>query len=451
MDFRPYVNKYKDEIIEALKQLVKINSILDFSTKAIGAPFGKGIYDALAFMEEKAQKDGFKVLNDEGYCLNITLEGMNKESIAVLGHLDTVPVDKNWKHHPFGAEIEDGKMYGRGTTDDKGPVIAAYYALKILKDENIKLNKSVELLLGTDEETGWRGIEHYASKYALPEIGFSPDAEWPLINGEKGILRMDIKGDTTNDFEIEAGNVYNAVIGDAWGTTKIDLIDPFYQYLQENNLDGEVSFRGDRYCYHLIGKTAHAMSPEIGINAGLHLARFFNEHFNHPTLNFMTNVLFEDYNMNKLGMRHEHPVMGLTTLNVGIIRINEKESYFTFDIRYPEGFKFAKFKDAFKNILACYNLDYDLKEDKEVHYIDPESNLVKTLLASYAKYTNESNPKPRSIGGGTYAKVLKQGVAFGLEDPNKPSVCHISDEYIELDRLFEAVTIYLDAIYELCK
>lgn len=451
MDFKPYVKKYENEIIETLSNLVKINSILNMNTKAEDAPFGRGINKALVYMLRKAKLDGFETLNDDGYCLKIKLQGETDESIAVLGHLDTVPVDNTWIHDPFGAEIVDGKMYGRGTTDDKGPVVAAYFALKILKDAGIKLNKSVELLLGTDEETGWRGIHHYASKYPLPEIGFSPDAEWPLINGEKGILRIDLEGLGSSDFTIEGGNVYNAVIGTAHGTTKIDLIDEFYLYLDENHLDGKVSFMGDHYLYEVIGKTAHAMSPEIGVNAGIHLARFFNKYFKHPTLKFMNDVLFEDYNMNKLGMRCEHPIMGLTTLNVGIIKTDNEKSFFTFDIRFPEGFDFNLFEDAFKNILACYNINYHVIENKEVHYVDPNSELVKTLMNSYIKYTNDQNAYPRSIGGGTYAKVLKQGVAFGLEDPNLPSVCHISDEYIELERLMEATAIYCDAIYELCK
>ena len=121
---------------------------------------------------------------------------------------------------------------------------------------------------------------------------------------------------------------------------------------------------------------------------------------------------------------------------------NIEKSFFTFDIRFPEGFDFNLFEDAFKNILACYNINYHVIENKEVHYVDPNSELVKTLMNSYIKYTNDQNAYPRSIGGGTYAKVLKQGVAFGLEDPNLPSVCHISDEYIELERLMEATAIY---------
>ena len=451
MEFKSLVKKYQDDLIKTLQSLVQINSILDESTKTIDMPFGKGINDALTFMEQLAKKDGFEVFNDEGYLLNVKLSGKTNETIAVLGHLDTVPVDNDWSHDPFGAEIVDGKMYGRGTTDDKGPVLAAYFALKILKDEKIPLTKGVELLLGTDEETGWRGVGHYMMNHEIPAFGFSPDAEWPLINGEKGILRINLEGLASNDFTLTGGKVVNAVIGEAKATTKVDLIKEFEDYLNENKLNGDAYLKDGSYHYTLLGRTAHAMNPEIGINAGLHMARFLNEHFDHPTLKFLTNCIFDDFNMNKLGMRVEHEVMGLGTLNVGIMRLNSEKSFFTFDIRFPKGFEFNEFEDAFKNILACYNLKYQVLENKGVHYVEPTEKLVQTLMASYIKYTNDVNAYPRSIGGGTYAKILKQGVAFGLEDPNKPSVCHISDEYIEIDELIKATCIYLDAIYELCK
>ena len=451
MDFRQYALKYKDEAIEMLKELVSINSIMDMSTAGINQPFGKGINDCLLKMQEKGLKDGFDVLNDEGYALKIESKGQGSDAIAVLGHLDVVPVDDNWTNPPFEPTIIDNKLYGRGSTDDKGPVVAAYIALKILKNEGFKLNKNVELILGTDEETEWRGIAHYQKKYKIPEIGFSPDAEWPLINGEKGILRIELNGLGSDEFTLSGGKVYNAVIGDAMATTDVDLTLEFNLYLEAHKLKGDVSYVNGQYEYHIIGKTAHAMSPEIGINAGCHLARFLNNYFDHPTLKFIANCCFEDYNMAKLGMKVEHPVMGIITCNIGIMDFNKDSSKFTFDIRYPEGFKFEDFQPAFTNILNVYQIKYEVKEYKPTHYVEPSSPLVQTLYRSYVKYTNDKVNKPKCIGGGTYAKVLKQGVAFGLEDPSIPSVCHISDEYIDLDRFIEAIAIYADAIYELGK
>ena len=223
LDFLKLVENYKEEAIKLLQDLVRINSVLDYDTVSTHAPFGKGINDCLEFMLEKAKKDGFETFNDEGYVGVVTLNGKTKEEIGVLGHLDVVPVGEGWTYPPFSAEIVNGKMYGRGTMDDKGPTIAAYIALKMLKDQNVSLNKTVKLILGTDEETGWRGIEHYTKNYSLPDVGFSPDAEFPLIHGEKGIVRVVMNGLPSNGFTLKGGNIFNAVIGKAIATTDIDL------------------------------------------------------------------------------------------------------------------------------------------------------------------------------------------------------------------------------------
>ena len=451
MNFLDLAKQYKSEAIELLKKLVQIDTVLDPSTITKECPFGKGINECLEFFLDVARKDGFDCFNDEGYAGRITYPGSGNESIAVLGHLDVVPAGENWTFPPFSATIHDNKMYGRGTMDDKGPVVASYIALKILKDQGIKLNKNIELILGTDEETGWRGLEHYQLHHKLPDIGFSPDADFPLINGEKGIMRIILKGMPCSEFTLKGGNIFNAVIGKAQATTKLDLCDEFDEYLQAHNLMGDVELVNDSYIYTVFGQTAHAMMPEAGINAGTHLATFLSSYFNHPTLKFIKDNIHLDYNMCKLGMKVTHPVMGIITNNVGIMDFNENETKFTFDIRYPVGFDFNFFKEPLMNILNIYGIKYEIVEQKEPHYIDSEDFLVKTLYASYVKYTNDTVNKPRSIGGGTYARVLKHGVAFGMEAPNQPSLAHMIDEYIDLDKLEQAIAIYCDAIYELGK
>ncbi len=451
MDFLKLAENYKEEAIELLKKLVKINSILDPTTKTNEHPFGKGINDCLELFLEYAKNDGFEVLNDEGYAGLIKYQGTSNEDIAVLGHLDVVPVDNNWTYPPFGAVIENNKMYGRGTMDDKGPVVASYIALKILKDQGIKLNKSVHFILGTDEETGWRGLEHYGKNYKIPDVGFSPDAEWPLINGEKGIMRMIFKGSPAYEFTLKGGSIFNAVIGECEATTKVNLSLEFANYLDLHNLVGDVSFDGDKYIYKLYGKTAHAMCPEQGINAGTHMATFLSNYFNHPTLNLIKNNIHLDYNMCKLGMKVTHPVMGIITNNVGIMDFNEKETKFTFDIRYPIGFDFNFFEAPLTNILNIYGVTFEVVENKIPHYIELEDDLVKTLYAAYVKYSNDTEHKPICIGGGTYARVLKHGVAFGMEEVGKPSVAHMKDEFIDLDKFVEAIAIYAEAIYNLGK
>lgn len=451
MDFKKLAHEYFEEAVELLKKLVQIDSVLDPSTATFEMPFGKGINTCLETFLDIAKKEGFSTLNDDGYAGLIRFGNNDAESIAVLGHLDVVPTGEGWSNPPFSATIINNKMYGRGTTDDKGPTVAAYIGMKILKDQGIKLNKNIDLILGTDEETGWRGLAHYQEKYGLPDTGFSPDAEFPLINGEKGILRMILKGEGCKDFTLKGGNIFNAVIGKAVATTKIDLTNEFSNYLESHNLAGDVEFDGTNYIYTLNGVTAHAMMPEAGINAGTHLAVFLNNYFNHPTLKFIAFNIHEDYNLCKLGLKTTHKVMGIITNNVGIMDFNSEESKFTFDIRYPIGFEFAKYEEALKNILAIYNVTFEVVEDKEPHYVDIDDPLVQTLYAIYVKHTGDKVNGPRSIGGGTYARALKNGVAFGMEKCDEPSVCHMVDEYIDLDAFEQAIAIYAEAIYELGK
>ena len=451
MDFKKLAQENKQEAIELLTKLVKIDSVLDPSTATPSMPFGKGINEALETFLEIAKNDGFDVENVDGYAGRIIYKGATDERIAILGHLDVVPTGEGWTNPPFSATILNNKMYGRGTTDDKGPTVAAYMGLKVLKNLGIKLNKTIEIILGTDEETGWRGLAHYEEKYNLPDVGFSPDAEFPLINGEKGILRMILKGKGCSDFTLAGGNIFNAVIGKAQATTKINLVDEFSDYLEEHNLQGDCEFDGTNYIYTLIGVTAHAMQPQEGINAGTHLANFLSKYINHPTLKLISSNIHEDYNLCKLGLKTTHPVMGIITNNIGIMDFNEECSKFTFDIRYPIGFEFKNFETALRNILSIYDVTFEVVEDKEPHYVSEDDDLVKTLYGIYVKHTGDTVHKPRSIGGGTYARALKHGVAFGMEEVDKPSVCHMTDEYVDLDKFEEALGIYMEAIYELGK
>ena len=193
MNFEKIVYNHKDEIVKTFQELLQIPSVLDESDASVGAPFGNNIRKALEYMLAKGKEDGFEVLNDEGYAGRISYKcGNQKESVGILCHLDVVPEGNNWTYPPYEARIVDGKIFARGTTDDKGPTIACYYALKFIKETNIKLKKEIQIILGTDEETGWRGVNHYFKKYEMPSIGFAPDCDFPLVYGEKGRMSFDL-------------------------------------------------------------------------------------------------------------------------------------------------------------------------------------------------------------------------------------------------------------------
>lgn len=184
MNFNSLSHQYESEFIEKTMKLIRIPSVYKFNGDY---PYGEPIDQALQTMLKIAEEDGFKTKNIEGHAGHIEF-GQGEEILGILGHLDVVPAGEGWETDPFSPVIKDGNLYGRGAQDDKGPVMAAYIAMKLLKQQGFQPNKRVRLILGTDEERDWQGIEHYFKHEDMPEFGFSPDASFPVINAEKGLL-----------------------------------------------------------------------------------------------------------------------------------------------------------------------------------------------------------------------------------------------------------------------
>lgn len=443
----------KDQIISTLQSLLRIRSVLDESTITSDAPFGKGINDALNFMTELGQKDGFKVVRDGGYALELSY-GEGNESVGILCHLDVVPEGKNWTYPPYEARIVDNKIYARGSTDDKGPTIACYYALKIIKDNNIKLKKKIKLIFGTDEETGWRGISHYLANYPMPEIGFAPDCSFPLVYGEKGRMAIDLtinkinkcKVNTDALVSLKGGERYNVVIDEAEGILTINKAEEFKTYLEQNHLDGDVIEDHNQYKYIIKGRSAHAMEPEKGINAGTHLCNFFKDYTSNELVHYVADYHHLDFELKKLGLDYTDYEMGPLTCNIGIIDITRENSRVTLDIRYPERYDQPHFEKAYKEMIEKQNLTITNFTHKAPHYVSPSDPLVVKLYEAYASNTKDYENKPFTVGGGTYASTLKKAVAYGMGFPGEIELAHQPDECLDIDSLMKGVKIYLDAI-----
>ena len=193
MDFYAKILERKDELLQKTIELLRIPSVLTKFDPESNTPFGEAINDSLYYMLDLAREDGFVTKNINNYAAHIEY-GEGKDILGVLCHLDVVPTGDGWTHPPFSPIVKDGKLFARGATDDKGPTMAAYFALKLLKEMDFQPNKRIRIILGTDEETGWRGIREYFKTEQMPELGFAPDASFPLIYGEKGIISFDGTG-----------------------------------------------------------------------------------------------------------------------------------------------------------------------------------------------------------------------------------------------------------------
>ena len=453
INFNKYIEDNKELIIKKTQELIQIPSVLDESTISFDAPFGKEIKRALDFMVDLAEKDGFETAVDGGYAAHITYGNKDGKIIGVLCHLDVVPEGTDWLYPPYSAHIVDGKMYGRGTMDDKGPTMAAYYALKFIKDAGIKLKNEIRIILGTDEETGWRGIGHYLQNFPMPDLGFAPDASFPLIYGEKGRMSFDL---TSNTFDcddilvsITGGERYNVVLEEVEAVVKTDLTNEFKTYAESNNLVYSASECDGLYKLILKGKAAHAMEPHKGINAGTYMCDFLKDYSSNKMVKYVADKHHLSHVCEKLGLDYDDYEMGPITCNIGIMNINKDNTRVTLDLRYPVRYDVENFNKKLEEILAGYDLAITAKTNKTPHYVSPDDDLVKSLYAAYVKHTGDEVNKPFTIGGGTYASILEKAVAFGMMMPYEEELCHQRNEYLNLDTLFKGILIYIDAMLAL--
>jgi succinyl-diaminopimelate desuccinylase len=448
MDFHQYVLDHKDEILAATKELLAIPSVLDHFDETSETPFGTGINEALHAMLKRAKQDGFITKNIDNFAAHIEY-GSGKDIFGILCHLDVVPPGDGWSHPPFDPIIHDGKIFARGASDDKGPTMAAYFALKFLKDLDFEPSQRIRIILGTDEETAWRGIQKYFETEQMPDLGFAPDAMFPLIYGEKGILSFDITGPATKSplVHFQAGDRYNVVPDHAEARLSIDLSKEFEQYLTFHGLKGEIV--GDRYIVH--GKRAHAMQPNLGINAAFILAEFLHQHIEDPFLAFINEYLTFDHLGEKLRIDHVDPEMHEFTMNPAVFAYDKDHFRIGVNCRYPKGWDFDNAKLNLKAALSKYHFKYEMLTNQPVHYIDKTDPLVQTLHDAYIKYTGDSSTELLTIGGGTYARSLKKAVAFGPTMPGRKDVAHQIDEYLHVEDLLIATAIYMEAIYQITK
>ncbi|MDY0209887.1 MAG: dipeptidase PepV [Acholeplasma sp.] len=456
IDFTREVEIRKDEILKDLKGLIQINSELTtFDPKRTNAPFGEGIDEALTYMLDLGKRDGFSTLNADHFAGHIE-HGTQDEYVGMVGHLDVVPAGSGWSFPPYGAVIHDGKMYGRGTEDDKGPTIAAYYAMKILKDLNVPLSKRIKLILGTDEETQWRGIGHYFKQYPeQPVAGFIPDSEFPLTYGEKGILKVTVKGKlpVSELVSFHAGLRDNMVPDNATAVVSdLSLKEPFEAFLSKNGYIGTASITNQFLTLSIDGKSAHGSTPDEGVNAAYLLVHFFNQAgINNKFLDAINSYLLDDTKGSKIGIEYHDEEMGPVTLNAGVFKLENGVFEIILNPRYPNG---VNGEEMIRKIVLAFEslgLEVEVGKHQKLLYIDPKSEMIKTLMDVYKKYSKDMDAKPQTTGGGTFARAMKNSVAFGPHFPGKPSYIHQKDEYVIMDDFFMSIAIYADALYQLAK
>ena len=444
--------KYKDEMIADLQRWISVPTV---QAPAAGpdAPFGAELRRMLDMALEDGRRYGFEVSDCDGYAGDISF-GSGEQTLGMLCHLDVVPVGDGWKHDPWGGEVENGRLYGRGSIDDKGPAICALYAMRAVKDAGVPLKDGVRLILGCDEETGMTDMRHYASKKKMPDYGFSPDATFPVINIEKGRLEMvltaetDGVGSTIDVLNVTSGERVNVVPGTACALVKPkNGLDPaasiaaradHARYSVKDNGDGT-------YLLTATGESAHASMPHLGINAAGLLLLALKDLGAPAPFCAMADLTGLAYDGDKLGIRRCDAESGDLTCNLGLLRFDGRALTATLDIRYPVCADETDMVSCAADRCRPGGIEVRLESSHTPLHVPAEHKIVRGLLQMYNEITGE-NAGPIAIGGGTYSRMMPNTVAFGPCFPDEQDMCHMPDEFIDVERMLVAVRIYAHAI-----
>ncbi|MEF3312103.1 dipeptidase PepV [Paenibacillus sp. GYB004] len=473
MDWYGEVLKRKEALLADLRSLLRIPSVKDPATQRPGQPMGAAIAQALDWMLEQAESSGFRTRNLDGYAGYAEYgESRGEDYIGVLCHLDVVPATGEWTHPPFEPAIVDGKLYARGAIDDKGPTIAAYYALKIVQESGLPLKHNVRLIFGTDEESGMACVRKYVEEEQMPVAAFSPDAGFPIIHAEKGQLNPVFTLDLTAANKaksaptcilasFEAGERTNMVPDKAVVRMKAPrpllerLAAEFQRYGVSLGLPCEWRLEESSGSAELMlyGKSAHGAYPMKGLNAALFMAQFLRGYeldaAGAAYIAFLDGKLAGDCYGEKLGIAYMDDISGPLTVNAGVLRYEHgKGGFVSLNIRCPVTTDFPAAIAGLEAAAAVSGMSITSIGSKKPHYIEASHPLIRTLQRVYEGETGQE-PTLLSIGGATYAGLMGNCVAFGAMFPGKEGTAHQKDEYIELDDLFKATAIYARAIYEL--
>lgn len=468
MDFSQLIDKSSTAMVDDLSTFIQCPSISG-GEPLPGKPFGEEVARALDYILGLGRSMGFTVRNGDGYYGTIDL-GDSQDYVAVICHIDVVPVGGGWIHDPFGGVVDGDKIYGRGTMDDKGPAITALYAMKAIKDSGAKISKRIRLILGCDEELNWGCMKHYVANERLPLWGFTPDADYPMIFAEKGITHLDLTGSRREEkglFELVSvggGDAVNVVCDQCEAVLR-PLPGKEQQVLAL--LEGLCSAHGrglaqaalENGLVRLVsaGIPAHGSTPEKGTNAISIVMEILGHAYGQgggssALVEFYNSTLAFDVEGGLLGCACADEMSGKLSCNVGVIRADYEEraeEVIKIDIRYPSTLKLEQVEAGIQATCGKFGRKAVVFSHKEPIYVDPNSKLANTLMEVYREETGDVDSKPMAIGGGTYARAMPNIAAFGPIFEGEPELAHQKNEFASIPNLIRNCKIQAKALYRL--
>lgn len=436
--------KHQKESLAALKRLIDIPSV-NAADGTSFPPFGKAIEECLTEALMICEELGMTTYHDPAGFYGYADYGQGEELIAVLCHLDVVPAGDLalWETDPFQAVVKEGVMYGRGSQDDKGPTIAALYAFKAVVDSGVAFNKRIRFVFGTDEETLWRCMAHYNLKEEQPTKGFVPDSAFPVTYAEKGLLQAKLIGPGSTAFALACGDAFNVVPGNAqYQGQDAQLVS---QKLAELGISQTLTDQ----TVTVNGKAVHSSAAEQGVNAVNQLATGLVQVHSHSMLQFLAEKVGTETNGFSIFGEVKDEMTGELTFNVATINVTETKSEIELDLRIPVSYPAADLVPLLEKAAAAYGLTYEEFDHVPALYVPKESDLVQTLTTIYQNKTGDQT-RPITSGGATYARTMKNMVAFGAHFPDTKSLAHQANEGISITEMVQAMDIYAEAIFQLC-
>lgn len=475
-----YLECNMDEMLKVLKESISFNSVLADPIRNKDGnlyPFGAEIQKCYEHMLNVGESLGFKAFNADNYGGHIEYAPADANSkteiLGISAHLDIVPAGDGWVHPPFDGVVEDNYLYGRGTTDDKGPLVACLFAMKAVKDyleaEGREPNKRIRLILGLDEETGKVGMKYYLDKAEAPTIGFTPDGDFPLINGEKGTMIFDLVRKLNKQAskeglrltKLESGLAPNSVPASARAVvasqdaSRYDRIKEVAAlYTEETGYKLSCKRMGTSLGIESVGVAAHGAMPETGLNALSIMMDFLSRlDFNNDEINdfvaFYNDKIGFDLTGDKIGVRSEDEQSGVTVWNVGMARIDEEAASISVNIRFPVTDNKERVLKILEDSLQGTSIGIVVKRTEDPLFIPQDFDMVKTLVSAYRQETGDMDSEPKVIGAGTYAKCIPNTLCFGALFPGDEDRMHQANERLSLDNFHKYARIYARAIYML--
>jgi len=412
--------KTNEDMIKALAGLLEIDSVSVQGTA--GKPFGDGPDKALEYTLSLCESLGFRTKRC-GDMLGYAEIGQGAEMVGILAHLDVVPAGNGWEFPPFALTRKNGNLYGRGVTDDKGPAIASVFAMKDVLDSKVNLKKRIRIIFGLTEENGdWDDIEFYKKTEELPGCGFTPDADFPCIYGEKGIVMLEIS--------LPSGGKISRLEG---GSAPNMVADYCRCVIGEE-------------VYEMQGVSAHGSTPEDGENA---ISKLMAQLPDNAVSEFYNACIGFDLGGERLNCDLWDEISGKLTLNTGMVRLENKNAVFSIDIRYPVSFSHENVVGRISEAVQKYGASVITLAQMNPVYMDKNGPVISSLMEAYVQVTGDVQSVPAVIGGGTYARAMDNIVAFGPMLPGRELTEHQKNEHMPESDFFLIRDIYRVALEKL--